>query len=176
MCGICGVVELSPRGPAPALKRRAAATLRQLRHRGPDDVRLADAGSGAIGATRLALRGLSDGVQPMVDRATGVVVACNGEIDNHRDLRRWLEGRGHAISRESDVGVVPALYLELGEGFVERLVGSFAIAIWDPRGPRVLLARDRAGEKPLFYAVRDDEVVFASELAGLASDPMFDLR
>lgn len=165
------MIELRPHEPASALKRRAAATLRHLRHRGPDGVQLAAAGAGAIGATRLAIRGLSDGAQPLVDRATGVVVACNGEIDNHRELRRWLEGRGHTLTRQCDVGVVPALYLECGDAFVERIDGSFAIAIWDPRGPRVLLARDRAGEKPLFYTVRDHEVMFASELAALASDP-----
>jgi asparagine synthase (glutamine-hydrolysing) len=175
MCGICGVVTLAGREPAIALTQRAEATLRQLRHRGPDDARVATAGAGAIGAARLAIRALSEGVQPFVHVPTGVVVACNGEIDNHRELRLWLAGRGHALERESDVGVVPALYLELGERFVERLVGAFAVAIWDPRIPCVVLARDRAGEKPLFYVARDREIVFASELAALASDPTLPL-
>jgi len=105
-----------------------------------------------------------------VDPASGVVVACNGEIDNHRELRAWLEARGHVVPQETDIAVIPGLYLEHGEAFVEHLIGAFAVAVWDPRVPCVVLARDRAGEKPLFYTVRGDEVAFASELAGLATD------
>ena len=170
MCGICGVVGLASTEPSGPFHRRAAASLHRLRHRGPDESHLADAGNGAIGATRLAIRGLESGSQPVVDRATGVIVACNGEIDNHRELRKWLEGRGHVIPLETDIAVIPALYLERGEAFAEELIGAFAVAVWDPRVPRVVLARDRAGEKPLFYTVRRDEVAFASELAGLATD------
>ncbi len=170
MCGICGVVGLVSREPSGPFRRRAAASLRRLRHRGPDEVHLASAGGGAIGATRLAIRGLESGSQPVVDPGTGVVVACNGEIDNHRELRAWLTGRGHVIPQETDIAVIPGLYLEHGEAFAEHLVGAFAVAVWDPRVPCVLLARDRAGEKPLFYTVRGEEVAFASELAGLATD------
>ena len=170
MCGICGVVGLETRMPSGPFRRRAAASLRRLRHRGPGEVHLARCGGGAIGATRLAIRGLNSGSQPVVDPGTGVVVACNGEIDNHRELRAWLEGRGHAIPQETDIAVIPGLYLEHGAAFAEHLIGAFAVAVWDPRVPSVVLARDRAGEKPLFYTVRGDEVAFASELAGLATD------
>ena len=170
MCGICGVVGLTPQGSAVPFRRRAAASLERLRHRGPDEMNLASCGEGAIGATRLAIRGLESGSQPVVDPKTGIVVACNGEIDNHRELRAWLNGRGHVIPQETDIAVIPALYLEHGDAFPEHLIGAFAVAVWDPRAPRVVLARDRAGEKPLFFTVRGDEVVFASELAGLASD------
>ena len=170
MCGICGVVGLASSEPSGPFRRRAAASLRRLRHRGPDEVHLAACGTGAIGATRLAIRGLNSGSQPVVDPTTGIVVACNGEIDNHRELRSWLEGRGHVIPQETDIAVIPGLYLEHGEAFAEHLIGAFAVAVWDPRVPCVVLVRDRAGEKPLFYTVRGDEVAFASELAGLASD------
>jgi len=170
MCGICGVVGLESLTPSGPFRRRAAASLQRLRHRGPDEIQLADAGTGAIGATRLAIRGLHSGSQPVTERNTGIVVACNGEIDNHRELRSWLEGRGHTIPQETDIAVIPALYLEHGEAFAEHLVGAFAVAVWDPRAPRIVLARDRAGEKPLFYTVRGTEVAFASELAGLATD------
>jgi len=170
MCGICGVVGLASREPSGPFRRRAAASLERLRHRGPDEVQLADAGTGAIGATRLAIRGLHSGSQPVTEKNTGIVVACNGEIDNHRELRAWLTGRGHTIPQETDIAVIPALYLEHGEAFAEHLIGAFAVAVWDPRAPRIVLARDRAGEKPLFYTVRGDEVAFASELAGLATD------
>jgi asparagine synthase (glutamine-hydrolysing) len=170
MCGICGVVGLEAKAPFGPFRRRAAASLRHLRHRGPDEVHLARWAGGAIGATRLAIRGLNSGSQPVVDPKTGVVVVCNGEIDNHRELRGWLQGRGHAIAQETDIAVIPGLYLEHGAAFAEHLVGAFAVAVWDPRVPCVVLARDRAGEKPLFYTVRGDEVAFASELAGLATD------
>jgi asparagine synthase (glutamine-hydrolysing) len=170
MCGICGVVGLESREDSGPFRRRAAASLRRLRHRGPDETHLATAGAGAIGATRLAIRGLESGSQPVVDPASGVVVACNGEIDNHRELRAWLTGRGHVIPLETDIAVIPALYLEHGDAFAEHLVGAFAVAVWDPRVPCVVLARDRAGEKPLFYTVHGGEVAFASELAGLATD------
>jgi asparagine synthase (glutamine-hydrolysing) len=170
MCGICGVVGLEAREPSVPFQRRAAASLRRLRHRGHDEVHLARCAGGAIGATRLAIRGLNSGSQPVVDPRTGVVVVCNGEIDNHRELRRWLQGRGHTIPQETDIAVIPGLYLEHGAAFAERLIGAFAVAVWDPRVPCVVLARDRAGEKPLFYTVRGDEVAFASELAGLATD------
>ena len=170
MCGICGVVGLSADGAGAPRERRAEGSLFRLRHRGPDETHLTPCGSGAIGATRLAIRGLASGSQPFVDRESGVIVACNGEIDNHAELRAWLAGRGRTVSMETDVAVIPGLYLELGEDFAEKLIGAFAVAIWDPRVPRVVLARDRAGEKPLFYAVRGEEVAFASELAGLAAD------
>jgi asparagine synthase (glutamine-hydrolysing) len=102
-----------------------------------------------------------------VDSASGVIVVCNGEIDNHRELRRWLEDRGRTVPPGSDVEVLPGLYLELGDAFVERLVGAFALAVWDPRTRRALVARDRAGERPLFFTRRPDGLRFASEIAAL---------
>ena len=119
--------------------------------------------------TRLAIRGLSDGKQPIVDHDSGVMMACNGEIDNHLELREWLLERGRTVEQSTDVAVIPGLYLELGDAFVERLKGAFAIAIWDPREKKLLLARDRAGERPLFYSINDGIVAFASLIAALVS-------
>jgi asparagine synthase (glutamine-hydrolysing) len=141
-----------------------------LMHRGPDDVGVEESVEAVLGATRLAIRGLTSGRQPIHDPESGVVVVCNGEIDNSRELRSWLMGRGRKVAQESDVGVLPGLYLELGDEFVERLIGAFAIAIWDPRARRLVLARDRAGERPLFYRRRGPEVHFATEIAALAAD------
>ena len=169
MCGICGVVAFGdgpdPRGVAASVD----AMLQALAHRGDDDLRKAITDSAVLGATRLAIRGLEDGTQPMVDSETGVVAVCNGEIDNHRELRRWLAERGRRVPAETDVAVIPSLYLELGAEFVNRLVGAFALAVWDPREKIVLLARDRAGERPLFFAAQRDELIFATELAALVS-------
>jgi asparagine synthase (glutamine-hydrolysing) len=140
-----------------------------LHHRGPDAFGVVATPSAVLGATRLAIRGLQDGKQPMVDPNSGVTVVCNGDIDNHRELRRWLEDRGRPVLQETDVAVIPGLYAELGEAFVSRLIGAFALAVWDPRIGRLLLARDRTGERPLFFARAPDGIVFSTEIAALVS-------
>jgi len=99
-----------------------------------------------------------------------VIAVCNGEIDNHRELRRWLAERGRPVRQETDVAVIPGLYLELGEAFVSRLVGAFAIAVWDSRKQRLTLVRDRTGERPLFYTRNQNEVIFATEIAALVNN------
>jgi asparagine synthase (glutamine-hydrolysing) len=144
-----------------------------LEHRGPDDSGVWSSGGAALGATRLAIRGGASGHQPLRDEATGVVVVCNGEIDNHGELRRRLQERGREVAGDADIAVLPALYLERDAAFVEDLEGPFALAVWDPRSATLLLARDRAGERPLFYSRRGDEVVFATELSALATDAGF---
>jgi asparagine synthase (glutamine-hydrolysing) len=170
MCGICGNVTLSRALEPETSRRRVVAMLSSMAHRGPDDVGVTATSSAVLGVTRLAICGLADSNQPIVDRDSGVMAICNGEIDNHRELRLWLAERGRPVQREVDVAVIPGLYLELGEAFVERLVGAFAIAVWDPRQPRLILARDRAGERPLFFTTPGDEIIFATEFAALAAE------
>lgn len=169
MCGICGVVTRRQHEPSAGAARRVETMLGALAHRGPDASGLHASGGAVLGATRLAIRGIVDGRQPLVDRESGVTAVCNGEIDNHRELRAWLAGRGRPVPQATDVAIIPGLYLELGDAFAERLVGAFAIALWDPRRERLLLVRDRAGEKPLFFRRGDEETVFATELAALAA-------
>ncbi len=170
MCGICGIVRFE----LPALEtmahddERVSAMVEALAHRGPDGAGESRVAAGAIGATRLAVRGVSAAPQPFTDPCEGIVAVCNGEIDNHRELRAWLAERGRPVTSECDVAVIPALYAELGDAFVERLVGVFALAVWDARRQRVLLARDRAGERHLLYTMRDGALTFASEIAALA--------
>ncbi|CAI8763820.1 asparagine synthase (glutamine-hydrolyzing) [Methylococcus capsulatus] len=169
MCGISGLVQLEGAADTSALRRSVETMVKALAHRGPDDSGVAGDGSAVFGMARLAIRGCHDGRQPMVDAETGVMMVCNGEIDNHAELRGWLAERGRAVEHATDVAVIPGLYLELGDGFVERLVGAFALAVWDPRRGRLLLARDRAGERPLFYACRDGRISFASQAAALVA-------
>ena len=169
MCGICGNVSLSALSEPEITRQRVDAMLQSMAHRGPDDVGIIAAESAILGVTRLAIRGLVDANQPIVDDESGVIAVCNGEIDNHRELRRWLAERGRPVTRETDVAVIPALYLELGEKFVEKLAGTYAVAVWDPRCPRLILARDRAGERPLFYTTHNGEIIFATEMAALTS-------
>ncbi len=175
MCGIAGIVTFGGSLDARASRRRVEQMLRSLAHRGPDGSGMTAANRAVIGARRLSIRGLADGTQPFVDAQSGVITVCNGEIDNHRDLRAWLSARGRNVSFETDVAVIPGLYLELGASFVERLEGAFALAVYDPRDDTLLLARDRAGERPLFYAFSRGTITFASEIGALASDPHFDL-
>src|SRR5712672_431897 len=171
MCGICGNVVFSSLTSLEAAHLRVKAMLRSLSHRGPDATSQVDTDLAVFGATRLAIRGLTERLnQPMLDPETGVLTVCNGEIDNHHELRRWLAERGRPVQHETDIAVIPGLYLEDGEAFAKRLVGAFAIAVWDPRNRRLTLVRDRAGERPLFYSQTRDNLVFATEIASLVSE------
>jgi asparagine synthase (glutamine-hydrolysing) len=171
MCGVCGIAAPGSRLDDRWAHDQVRLMVEALAHRGPDDWGVHATGAGVLGATRLAIRSLADGRQPMIDAESGVVAVCNGEIDNHAALRAWLASRGRMVPSATDVAVIPGLYLELGDGFVERLAGVFAIAVWDPKGHRLLLARDRAGERPLFYYRANGTVRFATEVSALAVDP-----
>ena len=169
MCGICGIVSVSEFRQPESERLWADAMLEALSHRGPDDTGIVSSKFSVLGATRLAIRGTHDGHQPMVDEASGVVAVCNGEIDNHKELRAWLAERGRPVRQATDVAVIPGLYLELGEAFASRLVGAFAIAVWDPRQHRLTLIRDRAGERPLFFMQNGGKTIFATEITGIIS-------
>jgi asparagine synthase (glutamine-hydrolysing) len=171
MCGICGYVAFSKLASSEVAHDRVKIMLRSLSHRGPDATCQLDTESAVLGATRLAIRGLTDQPnQPMADAESGVIAVCNGEIDNHHELSRWLAERGRPVQHKTDIAVIPGLYLEDGEAFASRLVGAFAIAVWDPRNNRLVLVRDRAGERPLFYTRNQNEIIFATEIAALVGD------
>lgn len=167
MCGICGVFALQDPVDTHDLRDRTRSMLTAMAHRGPNGANLISRRNIAVGANRLAIRSVQDHEPPLLENDQGIVVACNGEIDNHRELRTWLEQRGHVITRTSDVAVIPPLYMELGPAFVEQLKGVFALAVWDPRVQRLLLARDRVGERHLLYATEQGRFSFATELAAL---------
>ena len=169
MCGICGIVAFGDAASAGDRRARVDAMILALRHRGPDALGHDGDARARLGIARLAIRGISEGSQPVRDPETGVTVVCNGEIDNHDELRLWLQAHGRNAPEGADVAVLPGLYLELGAAFVDRLVGAFAIAVWDPRSATLLLARDRAGERSLYYRIGADEAAFASELAALSA-------
>ena len=167
MCGICGTIAFDERQAAPNQHARVRAMLATMEHRGPHGSDSIERDGAAIGANRLEIRSVGDAEPPLVENEQGVVVACNGEIDNHRELRAWLEERGYEFTRHTDIAVILPLYMELGEACVEQLKGVFALAIWDPRKRTLLLARDRAGERHLYYAIDQGTVHFATELAAL---------
>src|ERR1041384_2152869 len=170
MCGVCGIASVRGSLDHALTSGRVGVMVEALAHRGPDESAQVTDTFATLGATRLAIRGLHAGKQPIVDHDSRVTVVCNGEVDNHQELRRWLEARGHKIELATDIAVIPGLYLELGDAFVERLVGVFAIGIWDPRRQRIVLARDRAGERPLFFTLHNHAVPCPTESAAHHAD------
>jgi len=171
MCGICGIVS-PERGPAPEAGVVARMNAR-LVHRGPDSDGLHDGGQAVLAARRLSIIDLDGGRQPIANEDGSIVVVQNGEIYNYRELRRDLERAGHRFATASDTEVLVHLYEEHGDAFLERLRGMFALAIWDSRERRLLLARDRFGIKPLYYGVSGGTLCFASELKALLEVPGF---
>jgi asparagine synthase (glutamine-hydrolysing) len=171
MCGICGLVSLDgASGPDPAA---LAAMNETLVHRGPDsDGSLID-GAAGLAMRRLSIIDLAGGDQPIANEDGRIQVIQNGEIYNYRELMEGLRGRGHTFSTNSDTEVLVHLYEERGPAFVEVLRGMFAIAIWDARQGRLVLARDRFGIKPLYYRVAHGQISFASELKALLRQPGF---
>jgi asparagine synthase (glutamine-hydrolysing) len=164
MCGICGEVTF---GLTPVDARRVAVMRDCLVHRGPDSAGLyvSPTASAALGFRRLKIIDLSDAAdQPLPNEDGSVQVVFNGEIYNFAELRKSLLSRGHQFRSRSDTEVIVHLYEEYGDECIDRLDGMFAIGIWDDRQRRLLLARDRSGKKPLYYAHRDDRIVFASEM------------
>jgi asparagine synthase (glutamine-hydrolysing) len=171
MCGICGLVA-GERERSPDLDAVARMSGR-LVHRGPDDDGLFCEGGVALAARRLSIIDLAHGHQPIENEDGSAVVVQNGEIYNYRELKRELEGRGHRFATDCDTEVLVHGYEEWGEAFVERLRGMFAIALWDKRRERLLLARDRFGIKPLYYRHVDGGLSFASELKAMLEQPGF---
>jgi asparagine synthase (glutamine-hydrolysing) len=145
----------------------------RLVHRGPDSEGLFHDGGVALAMRRLSIIDLEHGDQPISNEDGSVTVVQNGEIYNYRELRRELEGRGHRFATASDTEVLVHLYEEHGDGFVERLRGMFAIALWDSRSNRLLLARDRFGIKPLYHRLAGGTLSFASELKAMLEQPGF---
>jgi len=171
MCGITGFA-LANDSAAPPLERMYTT----LSHRGPDDRGIYVSADGRVGLAqcRLAVIDLSAAAhQPMSDASGTVWITFNGEIYNFKDVRRELESRGRRFRSASDTEVVVEAYCEWGEEFLSRLHGMFALAIYDGGRRRLLLARDRAGEKPLFYRHAGGKLSFASELKALLADPAF---
>jgi asparagine synthase (glutamine-hydrolysing) len=156
MCGIYGAVHRDPAAVLPAMGDA-------LVHRGPDGSGVAVRGRGALGCRRLAIIDVAGGAQPFANENGDVIAVCNGEIYNHATLRAELERRGHVFRSRSDAEVIPHLYEERGIEFLDALDGMFALAIWDSTRERLLLARDRLGEKPLYYAATARGFFFASE-------------
>ena len=165
MCGIVGNVRLDLRESVDETRLKRMRDV--LRHRGPDGEGLWVEGPVGLGMRRLAIVDVAGGHQPMTNEDQTVWIVYNGEIYNHAALRPELERRGHSYQTRSDTETILHLYEEEGERCVERLQGMFAFALWDRTRRRLLLARDRLGIKPLYYACTDQELLFASEIKAI---------
>jgi asparagine synthase (glutamine-hydrolysing) len=172
MCGITGWADLDARTPPPD---GAMETLRlmcdRMVHRGPDSDGYMLAPGIALGMRRLAIIDLVTGEQPATSEDGEISVILNGEIYNYRELRLGLEKRGHRFRSASDTEVLPHLYEENGTEMVHHLNGMFAFALWDAARRRLFIARDRFGEKPLYWGVFDGTLIFASEPKVLLAHP-----
>lgn len=167
MCGIVGQINYG--GPADEAMVHRMCTA--VEHRGPDSRGIFVDGGVAMATQRLAIIDVAGGDQPVFNEDGSVVAVLNGEIYNFQELRRELMGKGHRFASGVDTEVLPHLYEEHGAGMVERLRGMFAFAVWDARRRQLLLARDRAGKKPLFWARKGSRLWFSSEIRPLLEDP-----
>ncbi len=173
MCGIVGLVRASEdAGSIEATRAVLGRMCDSLAHRGPDSMGLYADEAAGLGHARLSIIDIEGGRQPLANEDGQVQAVCNGEIYNYRELREELRGRGHRFRSESDSETLVHLYEEVGEKLPERLNGMFALAIWDRRERRLLLARDRMGQKPLYYSTDEPgfRIVFASELKALDAE------
>jgi asparagine synthase (glutamine-hydrolysing) len=162
MCGIAGLLGRTD-------EKTLSEMLERLHHRGPDDEgRFVDEDDGILmGSRRLAIVDVADGDQPIRNEDGSVVAVCNGEIYNHDALRERLGAAGHRFESNCDVEVIVHLWEEVGERLVDHLDGMFAFSLWDGTTGTLVLARDRIGIKPLYYAETDDGVVWGSEIPAL---------
>ncbi|MBU1599299.1 asparagine synthase (glutamine-hydrolyzing), partial [bacterium] len=175
MCGICGYVSFSSPLKMDDLKRMLPSMNSSLFHRGPDDEgEFYEQDGGLVvglGHRRLSIIDLSPlGHQPMSNKGKWLWVAFNGEIYNYKQIRE--EARNYPFLGNSDTEAILYLYEKEAEGFVERLDGMFSLSLWDKKERRLILARDPIGKKPLYYAVLDKTLVFASEIKALLHCPL----
>ena len=172
MCGITGWANLDSHAPPPDGARDLLhAMCERMVHRGPDSEGLFVTAGASLGMRRLAIIDLVTGEQPAFNEDRSIVVVLNGEIYNYRELRTLLEKRGHSFRSASDTEVLPHLYEEYGDAMVDELNGMFAFALWDSKRRRLFIARDRFGEKPLYWGVFDKALLFASEPKVLLAHP-----
>ncbi len=164
MCGIAGIARRNASGVAlDTLGRMAAA----IRHRGPDGYGFFTSPEVGLAHVRLSIIDLAGGAQPMTNEDGSVVVSYNGEVYNYRELMAELEARGHRFHSRSDTEVLVHGWEEWGPELFGKLNGQFAFALYDRRARRLVLARDRFGVRPLFYAERDGDLHFGSEVKAL---------
>ncbi|MBN4056243.1 asparagine synthase (glutamine-hydrolyzing) [Rhodothermus sp. AH-315-K08] len=169
MCGIFGFTQSFPQ--ADAVLRRMGD---RIQHRGPDGEAYYSGGGLSMGMRRLSIIDVENGTQPFFDASRDIVVMCNGEVFNFRELRSELMQDGVCFRSDSDIEVIPHLYAKYGLEFVSKLNGMYAIALFDQPAKTLYLIRDRLGVKPLYFSMVGDHLLYASEIKALVEHPEFD--
>ncbi|CAN5393939.1 asparagine synthase (glutamine-hydrolyzing) [soil metagenome] len=171
MCGIAGWANLDSKKTSQNGEAVLHSMCERMKHRGPDSEGLWLENGVALGMRRLSIIDLHTGEQPVYSEDKQVVVVMNGELYNFREVRKDLEKRGHKFETNTDTEILPHLYEEYGDAMLEHINGMFAFALLDKNKNKLLIARDRFGEKPLYYGVFDNKLIFASEPKVLLANP-----
>jgi asparagine synthase (glutamine-hydrolysing) len=169
VCGICGKLNFDREARVSTALLKTMAD--SIYHRGPDDEGYYASGPVGFGFRRLSIIDLNTGHQPICNEDGSVWIVFNGEIYNYKELRSYLQIKGHVFKTQTDTEVIVHLYEEFGESCVEKLRGMFAFAIWDDRQETLFIARDRIGIKPLYYWLTGKSLVFGSEIKAILADP-----
>ncbi|CAN5438557.1 asparagine synthase (glutamine-hydrolyzing) [soil metagenome] len=170
MCGIAGWVNLK-QSKQNHTESVLHSMCERIVHRGPNSEGIWIDDTVALGMRRLSIIDLHTGDQPVYSEDKSVIVMMNGELYNYREVRADLERRGHKFVTQTDTEIVPHLYQEYGDDFVDHINGMFAITLWDTRQKRLIIARDRYGEKPVYYGVFDNKLIYASEPKAILAHP-----
>lgn len=171
MCGIAGWANLENNHSQNSSEAVLHSMCERMKHRGPDSEGLWLGENVALGMRRLSIIDLHTGEQPVYSEDKSIVAVMNGELYNFREVREDLEKRGHQFETQTDTEILPHLYEEYGDAMLEQINGMFAFALWDKPKKKLLIARDRFGEKPLYYGVFDGKLIFASEPKVLLANP-----
>ncbi|MBI5134438.1 MAG: asparagine synthase (glutamine-hydrolyzing) [Candidatus Taylorbacteria bacterium] len=172
---MCGIIAIAGKETGKTHGHIASIMTRALSSRGPDDTGTFSFPNCVLGHTRLSIIDLGGGHQPMKDPQTGNAIVFNGEIFNYRELKEELERKGHRFHSSSDTEVILKAYAEFGESCVDRLDGQFAFALWNEKSDSLFLARDRFGEKPLYYASIEDMLIVASEIKAIQASGLVEM-
>ena len=171
MCGIAGWINLNTTESSLNREDTLHSMCETIVHRGPDSEGLWLDNTVALGMRRLSIIDLKTGDQPVFNEDKSVIVMMNGELYNYREVRSDLEKRGHKFTTQSDTEIFPHLYEEFGEALVDQVNGMYAFSLWDSRKKKLIIARDRFGEKPLYYGVFDGKLIWASEPKAILAHP-----
>jgi len=171
MCGIAGWVNLEQSNSTNHSEAVLHSMCETIVHRGPNSEGIWMDDFVALGMRRLSIIDLHTGDQPVFSEDKSIIVMMNGELYNYREVKADLERRGHKFVTQTDTEIVPHLYQEYGDDFVDHINGMFAISLWDTRRKRLVLARDRFGEKPLYYGTFDGKLIYASEPKAILAHP-----
>lgn len=172
MCGITGWINLNGGGGTHHSEAVLHGMCERMTHRGPDSEGLWLDERVALGMRRLSIIDLAGGSQPVYNEDRSVVVVMNGELYNYREVRADLEKLGHQFGSHSDTEILPHLYEEYGEAMLDHINGMFVFALWDKTREKLIVARDRFGEKPIYYGVFDGRLIFGSEPKVLLANPL----